>query len=182
MPLVYYPGCPDDQTPFICTDCPVKELGDIRGAAVVKEGFAFIDITNEVEWQQGINDGDIFVFTKTKGTLESAENLVPGFGDTIEELDSYTHTVNITIENYIENCEAWNDIKRNQTWKLYYRTQTQGHISAVTVLVVPKAPIGEGKTTGLYRQAMFKWQEKDIPCNTDIPTGIFERCVQAGGV
>ena len=28
---------------------------------------------------------------------------------------------------------------------------------------------------------MIKWQEEDIPCPTDIPTGIFERCIQAGG-
>lgn len=180
MPLVYYPGCPDAQPAFICTDCPATEKGDIRGVALIKEDFSFTDITDEVEWQVGINDGNIFVFTETKGTLESAENLVPGFGDVIEELDSYTHTVNITTKNYLENCDAWNVVKNNQTWKLYYRTQTQGHLSAVPVLIVPKAPITEGKTNAIYRQAIMKWQEEDIPCNTDIPAGIFKRCVQAG--
>ena len=84
---VYYPGCITTQTDHICTDCPPKELGDIRSFFVVKSDFTFIDITDTAEWTVGLNARDIYVITYSRGTLEINETLQPGFGDTVEELD-----------------------------------------------------------------------------------------------
>ena len=111
---VYYPGCTTSQADPICTDCPTKELGDIRSFGFVKNTFSFNDITSTAEWTTGLNAKDIFVFPFARGSLEFNENVQPGFGDTLETLDGYEIVANVFEPHYSANCNFWNDLQRSK--------------------------------------------------------------------
>ncbi|KKN67194.1 hypothetical protein LCGC14_0463670 [marine sediment metagenome] len=174
---VYYPGCTTSQADPVCTDCPTKELGDVRGVFIVKNTFSFTDITDTSEWTAGLNAKDIFVFPFTRGSFESNENVQPGFGDTLETLDGYEHVLNFFEPNYKANCNFWNDIKRSKEWKVGYRTETQVHLSDNVAMFIPKAPIAEDKKQSVIWNVQAKFTQEDIPCPSDQPTGVFDRCI-----
>lgn len=174
---VYYPGCTTTQADPICTDCPTKELGDVRSVFFVRNTFTFTDITDTAEWTTGLNAKDIFVLPFTRGTFESTPNLQEGFGDVVETLDGYDHDLNYFEPNYKANCNFYNDIKRSKEWKVGYRTETQVHLSDVVATIIPKAPIVEGKTTSVIWSVQVKFSQEDIPCPSDQPTGVFDRCI-----
>jgi hypothetical protein len=174
---LYYPGCGDAIQDPQCSDCPTKELGDIRSTFLVKKGFAFTDITSTAEWTSGIESGDIYVFPFTRGTLEAAENMVEGFGDNEDELDSFTYTLNVIDPNYKGNYAFWNSIKGNKRWRPGYRTETQVHLFDKTGTIIPKAPVGEGKKTAVRWNVMIKVTQDEIPEPFDMPEGVFDRCI-----
>ena len=174
---VYYPGCTTSQADPVCSDCPTKELGDIRSFFFVKSDFTFTDITATGEWTTGLNAKDIYVFPYARGTMEMAENLQPGFGDTVEELDGFEFTANVFEPNYKANCAFWNDIKRSKEWKFGYRTETQVHLSDSVATIIPKAPISDDKKKSVIWNATVKFTQEDIPCPSDKPSGVFDVCI-----
>lgn len=174
---VYYVGCTTSQANHQCSDCPPKELGDIRSYFFVKSSFTFVDITDTAEWTQGLIDRDIYIVTFSRGTLEFAENLQPGFGDSVEELDGYDITATVNDPNYAANCNFYNDIKRSKEWKFGYRTETKVHLSDVIATIIPKAPIAEGKNTSVIWEVIAKWTQENVPCPFDIPPGVFDQCI-----
>jgi len=176
MPI-YYPGCPTGQAAHICSDCPPKELGDIRSYGYVKSDFTFTDITDNTEWNTGILAGDIYVVTHARGSLTTNPTIVSGFGDTVEELDGYEFEAVVFDPNYADNCNFYNDIKRNKDWKFFYRTETKVHISDTVATIVPKPVIGEDKKASVIWEVSNKFIQTDIPCPSDIPTGIFVECL-----
>jgi len=174
---LYYPGCTTSQADPVCSDCPSKELGDIRHFAFVKATFAFTDISDAAEWAAGINSKDIYAFPFGRGTLEMTPNLQPGFGDQIETLDGYEFDINVSEPNYKDNCNFWNDIKRSKEWNFAYLTETQVHLTDSIVLVVPTAPIGDDKKQSVIWNANVKFSQEDIPCPSNAPVGTFEECI-----
>ncbi|MGR3220318.1 MAG: hypothetical protein ACUZ8H_10965, partial [Candidatus Anammoxibacter sp.] len=157
---VYYPGCTTDQASPVCTDCPTKELGDIRSFGFVKNTFSFTDITSTAEWTTGLNALDIYVFPFARGSLEMNENIQPGFGDTLETLDGYEFVANVFEPNYAANCNFWNDIKRSKEWRFFYRTETQVHITDNVATIIPKAPIADDKKQSVIWTAMVKFTQE----------------------
>lgn len=174
---LYYPGCPTSQADPVCSDCPTKELGDIRSFGFVRTTFAFTDISDAAEWQIGINAKDIFVFPFGRGTLEMNENLQPGFGDQIETLDGYEFVATVSEPNYKDNCDFWNDIKRSKEWKFFYRTETQVHLADSIATIIPKAPIADDKKQSVIWTAIVKFSQEDIPCPSNVPVGTFTECI-----
>ena len=174
---VYYPGCPTTQAAHICSDCPPKELGDIRSYGFVRNTFTFTNISDAAEWTVGLNAGDIHLITFARGTLVFTPNLQPGFGDTVEELDGYEIVANVFDPNYKDNCNFYNDIKRSKEWKFFYRTETQVHLSDSVVTIIPMAPIADDKKQSVIWNTEVKFTQEDIPCPSDIPTGVFDRCI-----
>lgn len=178
MSNVYYPSCPDIPE-YLCSDCPPKELGGVRSVFLVKVGFAFKDITNPQEWDDAICNGNVKVFPKTNGTVEQSEILSQGFGDTAEEVDAYTITVNFKEANFnSSNCDFWNKLKRSSQYKIGWRTETKIYMSNVSAMVVPKAPVAEALTSKVIWQVMAKFIQEDLPCPiADLPVGIFDQCI-----
>lgn len=174
---IYYPGCPESIPKPVCSDCPTKELGDVRSLFFVDKDFTFNDITLTAEWTTGINNSDIYVFPYTRGTLEVAETLEPGFGDQDETLAGYLYTLTVMEPNYKNNWAYWNSIKNSKRFKVGWRTETQVHLSDVTALIVPKAPIGEDKKAGIYWNLLIKFTQEDLPQPLDMPTGVFDQCI-----
>ena len=174
---VYYPGCITSQADPVCTDCPTKELGDVRSFFFVKKDFTFTDITATAEWTVGLNAKDIYVFPYARGTVEFTPNLQPGFGDTVEELDGYDIKASIFEPNYKANCNFWNDIKRSKEWKWGYKTETQVHLSDSIVTIAPMPIIGDDKKASVIWKADISFTQEDIPCPSDQPTGVFDVCI-----
>lgn len=173
---IYYPGCAA-VTPPICSDCPEKEFGGIRSIFLVKSDYSFLDITDPSEWATAICNEEVYVFPYTRGSLEMAETLAGGFGNTLQDLDSYEFTLNVFEPNYLENCNFWNSIKNNKNFKIGYRTETQVYLSDVTILIIPKAPITEDLKTKVVWNIIFKFVQENIPCPLGLPVGIFDKCI-----
>lgn len=174
---IYYTGCGDGQADPSCTDCPVKELGDIRSYFFVKNDFVFTDISSAAEWEAGIIAKDIFVVPHARGRKEDNENMQPGFGDSIETLDGYEFVLSLFDPNYADNCNFYNDIKRSKEWKIGWRTETQVHLSDSIATIVPKVPIAEDKKQSIIWNIIAKFTQEDHACPSDMPTGIFDRCL-----
>ena len=175
---LYYPGCDETVVQPSNSDCPPKELGDIRGYAFIKNTFSFVDITDPTEWETGINAGDIFVFALGRGGLEMTENEVPGFGDEDVTNDGYNYTATIYDPQYKANWAFWNSIKNAKSYKFAYVTETLVHLSDKEVTVIPKQPITEGeKRTAIIWQVMVKWAQDDLIRPYDRPGGVFDRSI-----
>lgn len=174
---LYYPGCNTSIPDPSCSDCINTELGDIRSIFFVRKDFAFADITDTAEWTTGIEAKDIYVFPYTRGTLEQAENMQPGFGDEDESLDSFTFTATVFDPNYKANYGFWNAIKNNKNFKFGYRTESLVHLSDVTATIIPKAPIAEGKKTAVNWNIIVKFTQDDLVEPLDMPTGVFDQCI-----
>ena len=173
---IYYPGCADI-TPPVCSDCPDKELAGIRSLFFKKKSYSFIDITDPTEWTTAICNEDVIVLPYTRGSLEMAESLSAGFGDTLQDLDSYEFTLNVFEPNYLNNCSFWNTIKKSKDYQVGYRTETKLYCSQNNALIVPKAPVAEDLKAKVVWNVMIKFTQEDIPCPYDIPVGIFDRCI-----
>lgn len=174
---LYYPGCTETVNDPACTDCPDKELGDIRSIFLVKKTFSFTDIQNPAEWSTGIAARNIYVFPYTRGSLAVAENEQPGFGDTLTTIESYEYTLNVMEPNYKGNWAFWDSIRTSNNWKIGWRTQTQVHISDVTAVINPKAPVAEDKKQAIFWNIVFKFIQQGLPRPSDMPTSIFDRCI-----
>lgn len=177
---LYYPGCTETIVDPALSDCPIKELGDIRSIALVKKSFSFSDITDAAEWSAGIDNGNIYVFPYVRGSMEQAENEQPGFGDEPTTIDSYEFTVNTFHPDYKVSWAFWNSINRSKNWKLVYRTQTQVHITDNAVQINAKAPIAEDKKQAVLWNVIFKFTQEFAPQPQDVPDEIFDRVTLNG--
>jgi hypothetical protein len=175
---IYRPTCPTAQPAPRCTECPTKELGDIRGFALVEDSVTFADITSQAEWETYINASTAYVFPFSRGGLEIAEEMEPGFGDIIENLQGYEFVATLTEPNYLDNCDFWNEAKRNKKYRLVYRTETQVHETDNIVTIIPKALIeADNKKKAIHWLVIIKFSQEDIPCPNDQPTSIFNECL-----
>lgn len=175
MPI-YYPSCNQVLSPT-CSDCPPKELGGIRSIWFQNVGVSFADITNPSEWASKICAKSVFVLPKTRGSLEMAEVTETGFGDIPMSLSGYDFTLNIFDPNYLGNCNFWNSLKNSMEYLVGYRTETQVYLSDKPALIIPKAPISDDIKARINWNATIKFTQENIPCPTNMPVGIFDRCI-----
>lgn len=174
---LYYPGCPVTIPDPSCSDCPTKELGDIRSLFLVKEGFAFTDITNVAEWTTGINNKDIYVFPYTRGSLEQNETESTGFGDQETNLDGYEYVLTVMEPNYKDNYAFWNEIKRARNFRPGWRTENLVHLADNSAQFIPKQPVAEDKKAQVLWMIIAKFSQEDLVQPFDMPTGVFEECI-----
>lgn len=175
---VYYPGCNTTLPQPGCSDCPTKELGDVRSVAFIdSRNFTFTDIGSSAQWATAIAQGYAWIIPKTNGTLELAETLEPGFGNTLEMLDSYTFTLVYKDPNFKIAYPFYNQAKNTNYLKVVIRTETQVYISDATVTIIPKQNIVEGKTARVLWEVTVKWLQEDLLQPVNMPTGVFDQCV-----
>src|SRR5579872_5263707 len=85
---IYYGTCPSPPLPT-CSDCVTKELGRIRGLALISPSLTFSNPANPNEWAtyicnaiQGINPNQqAWVFPYFNGTITQSEVLSDGYGN-----------------------------------------------------------------------------------------------------
>lgn len=176
---IYYPsGCDDLLPEHVCDPCEGIEQGRIRSIAFIKKTFEFTDPSSPTEWQAGFDSGNILLIPATRGTYDGgAEVLSPGYGDQVERLTGYNHTLQYFDPNYKTNCSFYNTLKTSRQWKAAYRTSSQIHLIESTVQVIPKAPVQDDPNTDVVWDIQLKWSSADIPCPYDVPVGIFDECV-----
>jgi hypothetical protein len=172
---VYYSGCATSITPPVCTDCPPKELGGIRSIWLQKSSYTFLDITDPAEWAAAVASGDIYIFPKTRGSLEVAETTSAGFGDNMVSIDGYEFTLN-GVDPILENCPTWKDLRGNLGFLVGYRTQTKVWLSDKTVAISPMIPIQDDIKSGVFPTIKMVWAQEDPICPVDMPVGVFEQC------
>ena len=174
---VYYPGCgttiPDPQ----CSDCPDKELGGIRGFFLVKETYSFTDITDIAEWQTAITNKDVYLYPKSRGTLEQTETESQGFGDQSTVVDGYDFVLGVFEPNFVDNVDHWNAMKRANNYKVGWRTETKLYMSDNAAGIIPKAPVVEDLKIPVLWNIMFKFNQEDYPTPYDIPSTLFDQCI-----
>lgn len=173
---LYYVGCVFPITRPHCTDCPTKELGDVRSWFIVKNTFVFADITDPTEWATGIEAEDIYVFPATKGTVTPAANTTEGFGDADEEIDSYTYTIEVTVQSYLENGPFFQDIKSQKNFRVGWRTESLIHLSEKSATIIPTNPV-TGKKDAVYWQVTSNVTQDDLILPQLPPVGVFEACL-----
>lgn len=174
---LYYPGCSTTIQDPVCSDCPDKELGDIRSLALVKEGFTFTDITDQSEWNTGIVAGDIYIIPYTRGGLEVAPNETEGYGDVESEIEGYAYTLT-AMEPNLNDVNFWNTIKDRKDFRVVYRTETKVWEATENASIAPTIPITSGdKKSRVVINVVFKWSQEDMIVPYANPTGIFEQCL-----
>jgi len=178
---IYYPGCSTAIPDPNCSDCPPTENGDVRAFFLVKKTFTFTDITDTSEWQTGILAKDIYVFPYTRGTVTVAENVVNGFGDQDEKLDSYTFTAAVEEPNYKDNYGFWNAIKNARNFKFGYKTENYVHLADVAAQFIPKQDVKDGKKSQVNWMISVKFTQDNLIEPFDAPDGVFEQCMEVIG-
>lgn len=177
MMSVYYPGCGTSIPNPECSDCPDKELGGIRGFALVSETFTFVDIGDVDEWWAGIASGDIYLYPKSRGSLEQTPTESQGYGDQSMVVDGNDFVISAFEPNFKANVDHWNAMKKANNYKLAWRTESQIWMSDEAVGIIPTAPVQEDIKTVVNWNISFKFSQEDYPTPTDIPSGLFEQCV-----
>jgi len=179
----YYPStCVDVVPPHTCDPCLPKEYGRVRAVAFIKEGFEFSDPTSQSEWETAIQNGDVVLIPKVHGTLpEPSEQLGPGYGDTVETLLGFEFVLTYYDPNYNDNCDFYNALKSQQNYRFMYKTSSKGHLTDVTVTVVPKAPIEDDLNSEVVWMVQVKWKDSDHACPFDFPSAVLE-CYELGEV
>ena len=172
---IYYPtGCDSDIPNHICTNCDDIEHGRIRSIAFISDDWSFNDITNPVEWTNGITQKKIIVIPDVNGTFDGgAEVEADGYGDQQTKLVGYNFTLDFKDPNYKDNGAFYQAIKNSRNYQIAFRTETQIHVSGVTVEIIPKNPVTANTTDEVVWDVTAKWSAGDLPLPFDAPLGTF---------
>lgn len=173
---IYYPsGCDTIVPDHLCNPCEETEHGRVRSIAFVKKSFAFTDITNAVEWQNGIASKDIIIIPEVLGSFDGGSPVEgAGYGDQQTKLNGYNFVLNYKDPNYKLNADFYNALKYSREFLVAYRTETQTHISTNAASVVPKNPVAEDLTSEVVWDVEVKFSQGDLPEPFDTPAGIFD--------
>lgn len=173
---IYIPGCTNPPAPT-CQDCPTKELGGVRGFWIQKSSYTFADITNITEWETAICAQNVFVFPFANGEVTMDPTMSDGYGNTPQDIDSYSYTVNIHEPQYKNNVPFWNFIKRSNSFLFGYKTQNLLHLSSVAAKFVPTAPVGKDVKSKVDMAIKVLFTQENLIQPTSAPATIFDTCV-----
>jgi hypothetical protein len=184
----YYPNNCNTVPPYNCDPCEPQELGRIRNAGFIskdKKETGFTDFTDDTQWADGIENGEIFLLPETHGDLpEPSAKMGPGFGNTVETLLAYDFNAKIFTKNLKANHAFWSQIKNSQNFYFFYSTSSQTWVSTNTVTIIPGVAVPDDLTGLVNWQIQVKWQSADLPApfNTpDIVTECYDPTVVSEG-
>ena len=172
---VYYPsGCGEETPNHYCDPCATDEHGRVRSVAFIKKDFEFIDPSNEQEWIDGINSGNIIIIAETNGSFDGGTPKEgPGYGDTTSTYLGSDFVLKYKDPNYKQNCHFYNTINKSRNYKVAYRTETLVHISDKTAYINAKPAVQDDLTSTVVWDVDVKWSSSNIPCPYEMPDGVF---------
>ncbi len=172
--MIFYPqGC-EDLIDHICSPCPEAESGRIRHIAFVSTSFTFSDITNPIDWANGIMNGKIIVLPNVNGIYDGGSPVfAASAGDLPQRLVKRNFKINFTDPNFFSNCNFYNFIFKSPNYRLAWVGETVIQISDKAVNIAPKEPIGEAIESERYWEVECTWSQFNTPCHYSIPAGIF---------
>lgn len=176
---IWYPDCANDiVASYLANCCPTKEGAGIRHVWVQKDSFSFIDPTDPTEWETAIAAGDILIIPNVRGSFDGGNaTKSEGFGDVLEEFESYEGTANFTDRNYLDNVEGYDALMKSSNYRFGMCTQTKGYLTDVAAGYVPKMEIVEDKKQSVYGKTEVKFVQTGLLRPFTYPTQIF-RCFQ----
>ena len=176
--MIYYPsGCDVLVPAHLCDPCEAKEKARVSGVAFIRTSFEFVDPTDPVEWQTGLNAEDIILIPEVLGSFDGGSEVESaGYGRQSTNLTGYNFVLNFKDPNYKQNGDYYNALKNSRAFKVAFVTSSQLHISDDAVSVIPKNPITENLTDDVVWDVTVKWAGPDLVTPGDIPAGIFGEC------
>ena len=172
----YYPDTCDTEVPVhSCDPCAEREFGRVRAVAFIKSGFEFTDATDQAEWEQAIQDEDVILIPRVHGSLPApTETEGTGYGDTVNTLLGFEYALQYFDPNYTDNCDFYNALMRQDTWRFMYKTSTQGHITDATVTIIPKNPVEDDLNSEVVWDVTVKWKDEQHSCPFVFPAAVLE--------
>jgi hypothetical protein len=153
----------------------------VRSAFFIKQGFAFSDPTSTLEWQTAINNGSVIIIPFTNGEIPMpSPKVIPGYGDTTEQLINYEFTAKFNDPNFVSNTAFYNSIAGQRTWLLGWRTSSQCYITPVTVTIIPMYTVPDDLQSKLVWAVQMKWISNQFPVPFNVPETIFDSCFELG--
>ena len=177
----YYPDtCETEQPIHSCDPCAPREKGRIRAIAFVRKGFEFLDRTSLVEWQAAVQNKDVILIPETHGSLsDPTPTLGQGFGSAVEKLLGFQYSLEFFDPDYKNNCGFYNALLLQTSYRLAYITETLGHMTDVTVTVIPVAPVEDELNSEITWKVNVKWEDGQHPCPFDFPTDVLQCYIAA---
>jgi len=132
-------NCDDDLVDNVNSACPVRENGDVNAMGYIKKGYeALIDPTDPTEWETLFCDRNAYRFNFARGTVALSENLVDGFGGLEQEVESYTYTLSVEVQDYKANADHLIGISKQKNWVPFYVTEGCVHIGTKSSPIIVK--------------------------------------------
>ncbi len=174
MSTIFYPSGCDDNLQHVCSPCPTTENGRVRNIAFVHSSVAFADITDPAEWKTYILAKKIIIIAGTNGTYDGgAPVLGNGFGSIPKKKTGATYKLAVLDPNFIGNCPFYNQLSNSTSWRIAWTSDTLLQLSDKPCLVTAKDPIAEPVESERYWNLEIEFSQKNIPCHSTIPGGIF---------
>jgi hypothetical protein len=181
MATGYYPNtCDTVVPPHTCDPCLPREFGRVRAVAFIKSEYTFVDPTDQAEWESAVQNGDVILIPEVHGQFpEPSEQMGTGYGDTVETLLGYEFTLTYYDRNYASNCDFYNALQEQQSYRLMYKSETLGHLTSATVTVIPKAPIEDDLNAEVVWMVQVKWKDSSHACPFVFPAALL-KCYELG--
>lgn len=170
-------GCDSIIGDHSCDPCETIESAKVRSVGYIKSSYTFVDPTSPAEWNLAIANKNVIIIPFVNGTFDGgAEVTKDGYGDQVTKLTGYNFTAQYKDPNYRKNAIFYNGIKTSLSYKFFYRTSSQTHITNNTVQVIPKNPVTAAATDDVVWDVTVKWADTDLPVPHNTPAGIFDHC------
>ena len=181
MATGYYPNtCAGVVPPHTCDPCLPREFGRIRAVAFIKSDYTFLNPESQLEWETAIQNRDAILIPEVHGQFpEPSEQMGTGYGDTVETLLGYEFTLTYYDRNYASNCDFYNALQGQQSYRLMYKSESLGHLTSATVTVIPKAPIEDDLNAEVVWMVQVKWKDNSHACPFAFPAGVL-KCYELG--
>ena len=174
MAISYSTDCDALDLTHTCSDCPDPEGGRVRAIAFIKDDYEFSDPTSYTEWYNAINNGDVIIVPNTRGTFDGGSPVEgPGYGDQSTKYIGTNYSLTYYDENYADNRDFYQNMKRFQNYRVAYKTETKIHMTDKVCQVLPKAPIAVDTASQVVWEVMVKWSSDSEPTPYTAPDGIF---------
>lgn len=175
--MAYYPsGCDANIADHSCGTCGI-ELSRVRSVAFInKEYYPTLiqDAEDATLWAAGIASGDIFIYPEVQGEFDGGTpNMGQGYGDTEEQLNSYTFMVAFKDPNYVGNRNHYNTIKGSRNFHIAYRSERVLSISDEPCTIVPKNPIQNDLKLERTWDVEVKWTSENFATEVTTPDNVF---------
>lgn len=177
---IYYPGsdCGSQIAGYNSSCCPRKEGARIRHVWFQKNTYEFTDAEDADEWTTAITAYNVVIIPNVRGSSDGGVwTTSEGFGDVVEEAESYEETITYTDPNYLNNVANYNALARSKTYRFGFCTATLGYLSDQAASFKPKRPIQADIKQSVYGDVEVKFVQTTQPIPFTYPQSIFN-CFQ----
>ncbi len=172
---IYYPaGCDEAIANYTADCCPTKEGARIRHVWFQKTTYTFVDPTSQAEWETAVANGDVVIIPNVRGQFDGGTaTKSEGFGDVVEEFESFEGLATFTDPNYLANVTNYNALMKSKTYKFGFCTETYGFVTDVAASFTPKMPVQSDIKQSVYGDIEVKFVQSDLLVPFVYPQDIF---------